>query len=249
MCCPTMARGPQWGAVLGALAHPADPSPCPSPACPCQETTRVRRAGIRSPGPPSSSPEGGHTPVCTQRVPPNEEHGKGDLPRLQPPQTGLLSPLAWQCQPHGAQSLPPPCLHSLHSKPPKGWLLQAGEERWHHPGHCPWQSSVGHQGTRLHLTPLTARVGTPSRDTVPTHIHQDPSGHSPRGIPVPLPHIQGDGWSPRQDTAAPQAKARMFLNLGQKQQAEGLLIASRGALVCLSILQQTRFAALIPIWK
>lgn len=29
----------------------------------------------------------------------------------------------------------------------------------------------------------------------------------------------------------------------------GLLIASRGALVCLSTLRQTHFAALIPIWK
>lgn len=58
-----------------------------------------------------------------------------------------------------------------------------------------------------------------------------------------------DGQQGREGTVAPQAKARMFPNLGQKQQAEGLLIASRGDLVCLSILQQTRFAALIPIWK
>lgn len=53
----------------------------------------------------------------------------------------------------------------------------------------------------------------------------------------------------RQRLPVPPARARVFPNLGQKQQAGGLLIASRGALVCLSILQQTRFAALIPIWK
>lgn len=112
------------------------------------------------------------------------------------------------------------------------------------PGRAQW--GLGDQGTRLAAPRPTY---SQSRDTVPAHIHQDPAGHGPGGIPVTLPHGQGAGEAGRQGTAAPQAKARMFPNPGQKQQAECLLIASRGALVCLSILQQTRFAALIPIWK
>lgn len=194
--------------------------------------------------------------MCTQRVtqePPHEKHGKGELAGLQPPRTGLPSPRHGSASPMGLKVCPHPVYTCSASKPPRARLLRAGEEGCHLPVPLPLAEPSGDWGTRghgwQHLVPLTARAGARSRDTVPAHIHQDPAGHGPGGIPVTLPHGQGTGEAARQGTAAPQAKARMFPNPGQKQQAEGLLIASRGALVCLSILQQTRFAALIPIWK
>lgn len=200
--------------------------------------------------PPSQK---GDMSVCIWRVtpePPVRSMAKVTLLGCSHPNWFAL-PLAWQCQFHRAQSLPPPCLHPLCSKAthsPEGWAGEVSPPSATAPGRAQW--GLGHQGTRLAAPhPTYSQRGAQSRDTVPTHIHQDPSGRGPRGIPVPLPHGQGAGWAARQGTVAPQAKARMFPNLGQKQQAEGLLIASQGALVCLSILQQTRFAALIPIWK
>lgn len=152
-------------------------------------------------------------------------------PKLVCPHPGMAVPV-----PPGSKSAP--TLFTPTAKPPKARLLKVGKERCHPHCHCPWQSSVGTRLAAPH--PTTARA-EPGQQCCPLS-----HPHNPRPIRTPVPRA---GWAVRQGTAAPQAKARMFPNLGQKQQAEGLLIASRGALVCLSILQQTRFAALIPIWK
>lgn len=131
---------------------------------------------------------------------PDEKNGKGDLARLQPPKTGLPSPQHGSASSIGLKV----CLHPVYTlsapKPPKAWLLKAGlgsPPSATAPGRAQW--GLGHQGTWLAAPhPTYSQRGARSRDTVPTHTQQDPSGHGPRGIPVPLPLGQGAGWAARQ---------------------------------------------------
>lgn len=127
--------------------------------------------------------------VCTWTVmqePPKEKHGKGELAGLQPPKTGLSSPWHGSASSIGLKV----CLHPVYthsaSKPPKARLLKAGEERCPLPVPLPLAELSGDWGTRGDswqcLISLPARGGAQSRDTVPTQIHQDPSGHGPRAI-------------------------------------------------------------------
>lgn len=141
--------------------------------------------------PPSQK---GNMSVCTWMVtqePPKEKHGKGELAGLHPPKTGLPSP--W----HGSASSIElkVCLHPVYthsaSKPPKARLLKAGEVSPPSAtalGRAQW--GLGHQGRQLAVPHrLPARGVAQSRDTVPTQIHQDPSGHGPRAInPCPSAH-------------------------------------------------------------
>ena len=146
------------------------------------------------------------------------------------------------------------------SKLPEAPQQKAGEETCHLPaptGPGRVQRTPGDQGTRPAAPHPTRSPEQGPRGETPssTHTLTTPVPFRTPVVTVPeeslalLPHSQRAGRAARQHMAAPQARTGMFPNLGQKQQAGGLLIASRGALVCLSILQQTRFAALIPIWK
>lgn len=142
---------------------------------------------------------------------------------------------------------------ALFSKLPEGPQQKAGEKRCHFlastiPGGA--QRMLGEQVTRpaaphpTHRPEQGPRAETPSS----THTLTTPVPfRTPEESLAPLPHGQKARGAARQHMAAPQARTRMFPNLGQKQQAGSLLIASRGALVCLSC--STQFAALIPIWK
>lgn len=166
--------------------------------------------------------------MCTWRVTqetPNEKHGKGELPKLQPPQTGLLSPWHGSASSMGLKV----CLHPVytHSKATQslaaeGWGGEGTSPSATSAGRAQW--GLGHQGTRLVAPhPTYSQSGGPEQGHCP---HSHPSGPQwpwPQRNPCPSAP-QPRGWMGSK--AAPQAKARMFPNLGQKQQAEGLLIAS-----------------------
>lgn len=143
------------------------------------------------------------------------------------------------------------------SNPPEAPPQKAGEETCHLPLPPSLAELSRHRGTRghgqQHFIPPAARSGdtqqrhrppfTPSQLLSRLGPQQSWSRRSPWHL---CPMAKGLGG---QRVAAPQARTGTFPNLGQRLQAGGLLIASRGALVCLSVLQQTRFTALIPIWK
>lgn len=163
--------------------------------------------------------------MCTWRVtqePPNERHGKGELHNLQPPKTGLLSPWHGSASSMGLKVCPHPVY--THSKATQSLAAEGRGGEGTPPSATALAELSGDWGTWGHgwqlLIALTARVGAQSRDTVPTHIHQDPSGHGPRGIPVPLPHSQGAGWAARQGTLHPTQ--------GQDVPKSGTKAAGRG---------------------
>lgn len=204
------------------------------------------------------------TGVCAHRGTPRSPHmricGKGDLAGLQLPKTCL--PLPWQSRSstRGLKVCPHPVytcssLKAAYSPAAGGWRGEESPPSTHHP-----RQSSGDTGGPGEMAGSTSshpqpRAGTWSRDTIlHPHPHNscpiwDPSSHSHgeiTGTSAPWPK----GWMGRGAAhGCTQDRTWMSPKPGQKQQAGGLLIASRGALVCLSILQETRFAALIPIWK
>lgn len=175
-------------------------------------------------------------------------------PKLVCPCPGTAAPVQ-----EGSKSAPTLFTPAPVSKLPAALQQKAGDEKSHSPaptipGRA--QGTQGDQGTWLAAPhPTRSPEQGPETDTI-LHPHPcnscliwDPSRHSHgeiTGTSAPWPK----GWKGREAAhSCTQDRTWMSPKPGQKQQAGGLLIASRGALVCLSILQQTRFAALIPIWK
>lgn len=209
-------------------------------------------------------PQQDHTSVCTQgdtQEPPHEKVWERFARWATAAQNLFALALAQQLQYKRAQSLPPPCLHLLQSQSCRQPCSRRLEMRRVTPQHPPSLAELrGHRGTKghgwQHLIPLTAQSRDLEQTDTILHSHPcnscfiwDPGGHGHgeiTGTSAPWPK----GWKGREAAhSCTQDRTWMSPKPGQKQQAGGLLIASRGALVCLSILQQSRFAALIPIWK